>query len=256
MKALRQVLKKMAFGVIMTFFVTTSWVGATHCLKATYTGLFNTSSSALLEALVQSGGDSVNGNKNTTLSYSSDFSAPFCTTWFCSLGSVFFLPIYFLGRILTGSKNSSLASTLRDSVQNFRDKGFTPAKFLGRCCFFAALWTLTNYLYVFSLKILGGTEVMALFATNVSFIYLLSWVVLHEQFVGIRIVAVILSNTGIALLAYMDGIDQQSPTLGGVVLAAASAAGSSVYKVLFKRVVGEVSFCQVIETRKLRKSFF
>lgn len=46
-----------------------------------------------------------------------------------------------------------------------------------------------------------------------------------------QIVAVILCNTGIALLAYMDGITQ-TKTLGGVVLAAASAAGSAVYKVI------------------------
>jgi solute carrier family 35 protein F3/4 len=57
-------------------------------------------------------------------------------------------------------------------------------------------------------------------------------------------VAVILSNTGIALLAYMDGISQ-TRTLGGVVLAAAAAAGSAVYKVFFKRLFGEASFCQV-----------
>ena len=52
---------------------------------------------------------------------------------------------------------------------------------------FSLLWVLTNYLYMHSLRILGSTEVMALFATNISFIYLLSWVVLHEQFVGIRV---------------------------------------------------------------------
>jgi hypothetical protein len=45
-----------------------------------------------------------------------------------------------------------------------------------------------------------------------------------------QIVAVILCDTGIALLAYMDGITG-SPTLGGVVLAACAAAGSAVYKV-------------------------
>jgi len=28
---------------------------------------------------------------------------------------------------------------------------------------------------------------MALFATNVSCVYLLSWVILHEQFVGVRV---------------------------------------------------------------------
>lgn len=46
----------------------------------------------------------------------------------------------------------------------------------------------------------------------------------------LQIVAVILCDTGIALLAYMDGITG-SPTLGGVVLAASAAAGSAVYKV-------------------------
>ena len=60
----------------------------------------------------------------------------------------------------------------------------------------------------------------------------------------LQIVAVILSTTGIALLAYADGI-ATTKTLAGVVLAAASAAGSAVYKVFFKRVFGEVSFCQV-----------
>ena len=45
--------------------------------------------------------------------------------------------------------------------------------------------------------------------------------------------AVIFCNTGIALLAYMDGIAGRSPTLGGVVLAAAASAGSAVYKVFF-----------------------
>lgn len=85
---------------------------------------------------------------------------------------------------------------------------------------------------------------MALFSSNVSFVYLLSWVILHEKFVGIRIVAVIICNTGIALLAYMDGASR-SVTLGGVVLASAAAAGSAVYKVLFKKLIGDVSFGQL-----------
>lgn len=48
--------------------------------------------------------------------------------------------------------------------------------------------------------------------------------------IGWQIVAVILCDTGVALLAYMDGITG-SPTLSGVVLAASAAAGSAVYKV-------------------------
>ncbi len=178
-----------------------------------------------------------------------EYSAPFFTTWFCSMGTMLFLPLYLVCQACSWRRRrggvsdeeergggdgdeggAGLGGTLRDAIQGMRDKGLSLGRFLGRCCLFTMLWVLTNYLYVHSLRILGPTEVVALFATNVSFIYLLSWVVLHEQFVGLRIVAVILCNTGIALLAYMDGINQ-TPTLGGVVLGAAASAGSAVYKV-------------------------
>ena len=42
---------------------------------------------------------------------------------------------------------------------------------------------------------------------------------------------VILSNMGIALLAYMDGQSHKSPTVGYVVLAVAAAAVSAIFKV-------------------------
>ena len=91
--------------------------------------------------------------------------------------------------------------------------------------------------------------VTALFATNASFVYILTWVILQEQFVGIRIMAVILSTTGISLLAYMDGTSD-SRTLGAVLIASSAAAGSAIYKVMFKKVMGEVSFGQVGKTEK------
>ncbi len=45
----------------------------------------------------------------------------------------------------------------------------------------------------------------------------------------------IFSNTGVALLAYMDGINRT--TLGGVVLGAAAAAASAVYKVVLFHIL-------------------
>lgn len=58
-------------------------------------------------------------------------------------------------------------------------------------------------------------------------------VITRNVFFVFQIVAVIMSNTGIALLAYMDGVSRTS-TLGGVVLASAAAAGLAVFKVSFK----------------------
>ena len=107
---------------------------------------------------------------------------------------------------------------------------------------FCILSVVTNYLYIKALKTLDCTVVTALFATNAPFVYLLSWVVLRQQFVGVRIVALILSTTGISLLAYMD---TSHSILISVILASASAAGTAVYKVMFKKLMGDVNFLEV-----------
>ena len=49
---------------------------------------------------------------------------------------------------------------------------------------------------------------------------------------------------GISLLAYMDGV-VHSRTLSAVLIASASAAGSAIYKVIFKKLMGCVTFSQV-----------
>ncbi|XP_078037972.1 solute carrier family 35 member F3 isoform X1 [Augochlora pura] len=226
--------KKIYFGVCVTICVTASWVGATHCIKYLYFNKLESPSYLL------SSNSSVTGlHQQHTVPYN----APFFTTWFCTNWEILYYPIYFIcqaARIKCNTPSEIIAENLR----GFRDKGFTGGRFLSRCSLFCGLWVVTNYMYIYSLRILLATDVMALFATNVSCVYLLSWVILHEQFVGVRIVAVILCNTGIALFAYMDGITG-SPTLGGVVLATSAAAGSAVYKVLFKKVLGETTFGQM-----------
>lgn len=66
-------------------------------------------------------------------------------------------------------------------------QGITPVQFLGRCTFFCLMWVLTNYLLIYTVRRLDVTVVMALLACSVTLVYLLSWVVLHHQFVGMRV---------------------------------------------------------------------
>ncbi|XP_029680844.1 putative thiamine transporter SLC35F3 isoform X2 [Formica exsecta] len=229
--------KKIYFGVCVTICVTASWVGATHCIKYLY---FHYKYDKVSQTSVTAN-SSTDDLHHQQITFAYD--APFFTTWFCTNWEVLYFPMYFICRAAR-TKCVTPSEIIAESLRGFRDKGFTGGRFLLRCSLFCCLWVITNYLYILSLRILLATDVMALFATNVSCVYLLSWVILHEQFVGVRIVAVILCNTGIALLAYMDGITG-SPTLGGVVLATAAAAGSAVYKVLFKKVIGETTFGQM-----------
>ncbi|XP_014210343.1 putative thiamine transporter SLC35F3 [Copidosoma floridanum] len=226
--------KKIYFGICVTICLTASWVGATHCIKYLYFEKDFTVINA--------------SNNYTTIERSQKqpimlYNAPFFTTWFCTNWMVLYFPLYFISQSIR-TKCLTPSEILAECLRGFREKGLTGGRFLMKCSLFCALWVATNYMYIHSLRILLATDVMILFATNVACVYLLSWVILHEQFVGVRIVAVILCDTGIALLAYMDGITG-SPTLGGVVLAASAAAGSAVYKVLYKKVVGDTTFGQI-----------
>ncbi|XP_049871003.1 putative thiamine transporter SLC35F3 [Pectinophora gossypiella] len=229
--------KKIYYGLCVTFTLTASWVTTTHCIKHMYLQEYAPNNYGIVYSTESS--SIVYTNNTNKFRTHNMYNAPFFTAWFCTNWLIFFYPLYLLV-MLIHNKCKASNEIVYDAFSDFKEKGFTFARFLSRCGLFCLLWVVTIYMYMYSLKILLSTDVVALFATNVSCIYLLSWVILHEQFVGVRIVAAILCDTGIALLAYMDGI-MGSSTLGGVVLAACAAAGFAIFKVLFRKVMGEVN---------------
>ncbi|XP_055848949.1 putative thiamine transporter SLC35F3 isoform X3 [Episyrphus balteatus] len=255
---------QMYFGVCVTILVTASWVGATHCIKFLYLSRstyinpdefekegFKDNGDMDEHDGVMGFGSGFNEVEDATKMFhvprntlaSTIFNAPFFASWFFTNFAFLFFPIYVLGRVAV-RKCDKPGEILGDVLRGFRDRGFTIGRFLNRCLSFCILWIVTTYLYTLSLRVLFATDAMALFATNVACVYLLSWVILHEQFVGVRIVAVILCDTGIALLAYMDGITESS-TLSGVVLAALAAAGYAVFRVMFRKVMGDPPVGQI-----------
>ncbi|XP_038147334.1 solute carrier family 35 member F4 isoform X3 [Cyprinodon tularosa] len=115
--------------------------------------------------------------------------------------------------------------------------------FVKRTAPFSILWTLTNYLYLLALKKLTATDVSALFCCHKAFVFLLSWIVLKDRFMGVRIVAAIMAITGIVMMAYADGFHGDS--FVGVALAVGSASTSALYKVLFKMFLGSANLGEV-----------
>lgn len=114
------------------------------------------------------------------------FKAPFFASWFSTNFVILFYPIFLILRGCA-SKCGTNNETIGDIFQCFRDRGYTVGRYLYRCITFCILWVLSTYLYMRSLKALYSTDVITLFATNVAPVYLLSWVILHEQFVGVRV---------------------------------------------------------------------
>ncbi|KAF0305718.1 putative thiamine transporter SLC35F3 [Amphibalanus amphitrite] len=116
------------------------------------------------------------------------YDAPFFTTWFCTAWTSLFFPVYCALQCLHCSgKDQPTGGPLLEAVRHFRDRGFTFAQFTCRTLLLCLLWVATNYLLIRSLRALACTDVVALYSTHAAFVYLLSWVVLHEQFVGVRV---------------------------------------------------------------------
>ncbi|KAL8602707.1 hypothetical protein ACOMHN_062921 [Nucella lapillus] len=102
-------------------------------------------------------------------------------------------------------------------------------------------WALALYTYIQALARLNPADVTSLYATNHSFVYMLSWIVLFEKFVAIRILAMIFSITGIVLFAYVDAAGE---LIWGVIIAVTSSSLTAIHKVLFSKFVGDANVGQ------------
>ncbi|XP_028325130.1 putative thiamine transporter SLC35F3 isoform X1 [Gouania willdenowi] len=199
-------IKKALWGVAMVICVCSSWAGSTQLAKLTF----------------------------------KQFDAPFTLTWFAASWNCLFFPLYYIGHICKSPERPTPRQRFRECCRFFGDDGLTPKVFLTKVAPFGLLWILTNYLYLQALRKINTTDVSALFCCNKAFVFLLSWIVLRDRFMGVRIVAAILAIAGIVMMTYADGFHSHSVI--GIALVVASASMSALYKVLFKMVLGSAKF--------------
>ncbi|KAA8582235.1 hypothetical protein FQN60_008975 [Etheostoma spectabile] len=213
---------KVLGGLLLVLGVSSSWVGTTQVVKLTF----------------------------------QSFSCPFFISWFSSNWNILFFPIYYSGLVVTTREKQTPIQKFRECSKLFGEDGMTLKLFVKRTAPFSILWTLTNYLYLMALKKLTATDVSALYCCHKAFVFLLSWIVLKDRFMGVRgimtlialnlylqIVAAIMAITGIVMMAYADGFHGDS--FVGVALAVGSASTSALYKVLFKMFLGSASLGEV-----------
>ncbi|XP_030053986.1 solute carrier family 35 member F3 isoform X3 [Microcaecilia unicolor] len=199
-------LKKFFWGVAVILCVCSSWSGSTQLAKSTF----------------------------------KKFDAPFTLTWFATNWNFLFFPLYYIGYVSKSTEKQSPQQRYRECCQFFGDNGLTVKVFFTKAAPFGVLWTLTNYLYLHAIKKINTTDVSALFCCNKAFVFLLSWIVLRDRFMGVRIVAAILAIAGIVMMTYADGFHSHSVI--GIALVVGSASTSALYKVLFKLLLGSAKF--------------
>ncbi|KAL6466340.1 hypothetical protein MHYP_G00241440 [Metynnis hypsauchen] len=198
--------RKALWGVAMVMCVCSSWAGSTQLAKLTF----------------------------------KRFDAPFTLTWFATTWNCLFFPLYYVGHLCKSPERQTLKQRFRECCRFFGEDGLTAKVFFTKVAPFGLLWTTTNYLYLQALRKINTTDVSALFCCNKAFVFLLSWIVLRDRFMGVRIVAAILAIAGIVMMTYADGFHSHSVI--GITLVVASASASALYKVLFKLVLGSAKF--------------
>ncbi|KAL0969093.1 hypothetical protein UPYG_G00222540 [Umbra pygmaea] len=200
---------KVLGGLVFVLCVSSSWVGTTQLVQLTF----------------------------------KSFSCPFFISWFSTNWNILFFPLYYGGHVMTTRDKQTPIQKFRECSRLFGEDGMTLKLFLKRTAPFSILWTLTNYLYLLALRKLTATDVSALYCCHKAFVFLLSWIVLKDRFMGVRIVAAIMAITGIVMMAYADGFHGDS--IIGVALAVGSASTSALYKVLFKMFLGSANLGEV-----------
>ncbi|XP_077990056.1 solute carrier family 35 member F4-like isoform X1 [Glandiceps talaboti] len=185
----------------------------------------------------------VGSTQFTQSTYSEKFDAPFFVVWFSTIWMSVCYPGYFLPTFAFGRNRGHAKVIFSENESVFGTHGLCCLTFFKYVGPFCVCWAATNYMYVYALGNISAADVTALFSSNTAFIYLLSWVVLNEKFVPLKVLATVLSIAGLVVMAYADGFE--GPTAVGVILSIGAAIGAAIYKVFFKRVVGDASLGQV-----------
>ncbi|OQV26223.1 putative thiamine transporter SLC35F3 [Hypsibius exemplaris] len=175
-----------------------------------------------------------------------NFDAPFFLNWFSTSWMIFCYPLYFFFVwINCKCQNRDHRPAIRNAWKIFGGEQISFFVVIFRSGCFAIIWTSTNYMYSFALRIIAASDVSALFSSNTAFVFFFSWTILHERFEGTKLFASIFSLAGIIVMSYVDGFLWDNPALAGILLAVGAAVGSAMYKVLFKRLIGDANYGQV-----------
>ncbi|GAB1599406.1 putative thiamine transporter SLC35F3 [Argonauta hians] len=178
-------------------------------------------------------------SKNT---YSDSFTAPLIVVYFHTSWLVVFYPVYISVVFIVARGSIQLKQLYSENLKIYKEETKL-IRFSLRTCAYCFIWAISNYSYIRALQHLDSVDIIALYSTNQSFVYMLSWIVLFEKFIAIRILAIIFSITGIVLFAYADGFGTYN--MWGVVLAVVSASAAAVYKIFCKKFIGEINFGKI-----------
>ncbi|KAF4082230.1 hypothetical protein AMELA_G00149090 [Ameiurus melas] len=136
-----------------------------------------------------------------------------CPVWaMIRIWNLLMFPLYYIGYLLIEKHRETPTARFRKCLDFLGDGDVTVRVLLRFSAPFSMFWSVSGFLYLRALSRTSVTDCSAVMCCNSAFTFLLTWICLKERFLGVRVVAVILSITGIVMLAYSDGFYSDSIT--------------------------------------------
>lgn len=173
------------------------------------------------------------------------FDAPYFATWFSTCWMLLCFPGYLVFVVVTERNRARILHQVKESKNIFGRHPVTTLEFFKIIVTLNIIWLGVNYLYIYGLKFIAASDASAIMVSNVAFVYILSLILLGERLYVMRVAASVLCIAGVILFGYAEGFKGSENMVVGVAMVIASAFGAAVYKVVFKRVIGEGTLGQV-----------
>lgn len=170
-----------------------------------------------------------------------NFNAPYFMMWFNTNLMLLCFPAYiFVDKIRT---RRSVGDIVGETFRTFgKKKGFSIRNLFVYVTPFVFFWVGANYPYVRALLLITPSVATSISACNAAFVYILAIILLGDTFNIFKIFSVVLAIGGVVVISLDNELKIEWL---GILFAFLSAFMAAVYKVSFKKIIGNASLGDV-----------
>uniref|UniRef100_A0A8R1TQ62 EamA domain-containing protein n=1 Tax=Onchocerca volvulus TaxID=6282 RepID=A0A8R1TQ62_ONCVO len=168
------------------------------------------------------------------------FYAPYFMVWFNTNFMMACYPTYIIFEILF--HRSSLRDIQQEALLVYGNMDNTVRSYFKRTSLFLLLWLIANYSYSQSLGYISASATSSIMSTNTAMVVIFGWIILKDQFIPFRLISVVAAIIGVTVIS----LDKEFVgNMSGISLSILSALSAALYKVLFKKIIGNATIGQV-----------
>uniref|UniRef100_A0A0R3RRS5 EamA domain-containing protein n=1 Tax=Elaeophora elaphi TaxID=1147741 RepID=A0A0R3RRS5_9BILA len=168
------------------------------------------------------------------------FYAPYFMVWFNTNFMITCYPVYIIFALLF--HRSSLNNLQQEALLVYGQKKKRIRSYFLRTALFLTLWLIANYSYSQSLGHISASATSSIMSSNTAMVVIFAWIILKDQFIPFRLISVAAAILGVTVIS----LDKEFVgSIFGISLSVLSALSAALYKVLFKKVIGDATIGQV-----------